>query len=907
MSTLDNFKKEAKRWLRALRSGDVSARQRLDRTWRSAPAQPVLRDLQHALALEHGFRDWRELKQQAEDQSRPLRATLDASRVATFLELACWDHHTHGAGDHRMHDRGAQRHLAQHPDIAHHDLYCAIVCGNLAYVRDALREHPEAARAAGGARGWTPLLYLTYTRLTHQPTIDNALAIARLLLDHGANPNDFYPAGDSQYSCLVGAAGEGEQNSPRQPYALELYRLLLDRGAGPYDIQVLYNTHFSGDMIWWLDPTYEHTVKLGRKADWDDPDWRMLNMGGYGPGAFFIINTAIRRNKPELAAWALARGANPNLPAGPSTHPKFHPRQSLYQTATLLESHEIAGLLVRHGATVTPPVLRPEEEFIAACMRLDRPAVASMLAAHPEYLRSHLALFEAARRDRADVVALLLDLGVPIEIEDPGKARALHHAAGHDALRVAQLLIDRGAEIDPRESNWNATPIGWASHSDHTRMLDLLSRHSRNVWTLAFRGYVDRLREVLRERPELARQTSRDGITPLWWLPDDDAKAMEVVELLLAAGADPAQRSTQGATAAGWARKRGMTAVAERLAGPDEEPRPFVTRIPVPEPGPADVPVEMRTPFPIALRDGAVALTTDVWAMLTAARDGNLAAVEALAGRCDALIVCAYNYMPPIHLAVREGHVEVVRYLAERGAVNPKYHTYPYQETLLTIAADRGFTEIHSIVEAHSTPNDPSRPEEESGSIDYQKDAERRRFEQLVDENALGPVEDLLQKRPELATDPFAFWSEGILMMPAHDQRRDMLDLLLRYGARVPDVTKWGREYYFKWHEVGVMLLERGMNPNHMNCHHTTLLHDMAQLGDVRRAALLLDHGATIDAVDREFQSTPLGFAARWGHRDVVRLLLDRGADRHAAGADWAVPAEWARRKGHATIAADLA
>jgi hypothetical protein len=326
-----------------------------------------------------------------------------------------------------------------------------------------------------------------------------------------------------------------------------------------------------------------------------------------------------------------------------------------------------------------------------------------------------------------------------------------------------------------------------------------------------------------------------------------------------------------------------------------------------PEPAPSDVPVEMRTPFPIELRGGVTALTTDVWSMLTAARDGNLAAVEALADRCDALVVCAYNYMPPIHLAVREGHVEVVRYLADRGAVNPKYHTYPYQETLLTIAADRGFTEIHRIVEAHSTPNDPSRPEEESGSIDYQKDAERRRLEQLVDENALGPVEDLLQKRPELAADPFAFWSEGILMMPAHDQRRDMLDLLLRYGAKVPDVTKWGREYYFKWHEIGAMLLERGMNPNHMNCHHTTLLHDMAQLGDVRRAALLLDHGAAIDAVDREFQSTPLGFAARWGHRDVVRLLLDRGADRHAAGADWALPVEWARRRGHATIAADLA
>ena len=43
--------------------------------------------------------------------------TLTRSR-ATFLEFACWDHHVHGKGDHRMYDRAAQRQLAQHPEIA---------------------------------------------------------------------------------------------------------------------------------------------------------------------------------------------------------------------------------------------------------------------------------------------------------------------------------------------------------------------------------------------------------------------------------------------------------------------------------------------------------------------------------------------------------------------------------------------------------------------------------------------------------------------------------------------------------------------------------------------------------------------------------------------------------------------
>jgi ankyrin repeat protein len=288
-------------------------------------------------------------------------------------------------------------------------------------------------------------------------------------------------------------------------------------------------------------------------------------MGGYGPGAYFILNAAIRRNRPDVAEWALAHGANPNLPSG-YTHRKFNPRWTLEQAARLMGRVAIADLLLAHGADPQHRPLQGEELFIAACMRLDRAEAARLAQEHPEYLRSHLAMFEAAKLDRPDVIALLLDLGVPLEIADKSNTRALHQAAAHNALRAAQFLIDRGAEIDPRETSWGATPIGWAGHHDHPEMLALLARYSRNVWTLAFRGLEERLREVLREQPELAKQVSPEGITPLWWLPEDESKAMAIVEMLLAAGADPAVKSRDGHTAADWAWNRGMMAVAQRLA-----------------------------------------------------------------------------------------------------------------------------------------------------------------------------------------------------------------------------------------------------------------------------------------------------------------------------------------------------
>jgi uncharacterized protein len=566
MNTLDNLRKSAKRWLKAVRANDPEARNRLARLYPEASETPTLRDIQHALALEHGHASWIELKKavNAEADDHPVLpdGRTHVERVALFLDMACWDHHVHGKGDHRMYDQAALRLLENHPEIARDSLYTAVVCGDLEEVDRLLAERPEAANEPGGARGWPPLLYLCYARFSHQPTITNAVAIAKALLDKGADPNAYYMAGDSRYTALVGAAGEGEQDSPRQPQAESLYRLLLERGAGPYDIQVLYNTHFSGDVLWWLELTYAATLKQSRKTDWDDPNWPMLDMGGYGRGAYFLLRVAITKNDLPLAKWLLERGASPNAR---SSHPKFKNKFTLYEEAVLLEATEIAELLLRYGAKRSTPELNEEQKFIDACFRLDRAEAQALLAKHPEYHQSTLAMFAAAQRDRTDVVELLLDLGVPIEVASKTNQRTLHQAAGDNALSVVRLLIDRGAEVDPIETQWGAPPIGWAAHGDRIETLAFLSRFSRSIWTLAFRGFVDRVREVLDENPALARLADSNGITPLWWLPDDESKALKIVDLLIAHGADPKLKSKEGRTAADWAMTRGMVKVVERL------------------------------------------------------------------------------------------------------------------------------------------------------------------------------------------------------------------------------------------------------------------------------------------------------------------------------------------------------
>ena len=591
-STLENLKREAKRWLKALRENAVDARARLERALSNAPEHPTLRDVQHALAREHGLSGWTELTGQL-GQHRPADAPT-AELVARFIENACPDHHVRGAPAHVRARHTAMRILERYPSIAHASFYTEIVCGDLAAVEQALAgdtalasrksSEPGTGRTGVGnsedldgdigAKGWEPLSYLCFARLPLAAANDNALAIVRALLDRGADPNVFFMAGDSRYTPLAGVIGEGEEDRPPHQQRDALVRLLLERGAEPFDKQVIYNIHFHGNVLWFLELIYDTSVRQGRKYAWDDPSWSMLDMGGYGSGARWHLDIAIDKNDVRLAEWCLAHGASAT--AEPARDKRF-PQVSLYENAVRKGRGPIADLLVRHGATPTEVVLSDIDALVAAALRLDRAAVRQHLATHPEFLRAPNALFAAAREGRADVVELLLDLGTSPNVENAQKERALHIAAYNNALRVAELLIARGAEADPVASSYDNTPLGAASYYQHATMIELLGRHSRDVWELTYCGIVDRLSDVLREQPERARVVA-GGQTPLMWLPPHDAAvAMQVAGLLLTYGADPTLRNNEGMTAADRADRLGLFDVAEMLrhaASPHDRPGP---------------------------------------------------------------------------------------------------------------------------------------------------------------------------------------------------------------------------------------------------------------------------------------------------------------------------------------------
>jgi ankyrin repeat protein len=547
-ATLDTLKKDAKRWLKALREGEPVAAERLRAAWSDAPARPGLREVQHALAREHGFASWAALKEALADRAL---AALGPDELAAIVLRGVWDD-----GDRAAAARIARR----HPELARHSVHAAVVFGDLDEVRRRLADDPAGARQKGGPKEWEPLLYLAYSRLPVPAASDNALEIATLLLDNEADPNVWFNDGwDNPFKALTGVIGLGEGLRPPHPRDRELAGLLVERGADPYDTQALYNTSIAGDDTFWLDFLWQRSAARGEEHRWAST--KETSLGGTKMNSLdYLLGNAVSSRHFARTRWLLEHGADPNGRNAYSKRPH-------HEIAQLQGSSEIAALLEKHGAR--PVKLAGHFAFHAACMRMDEAEARRLLARHPAYLRDPSPLLYAAEQNRTDVLRLALDLGLPVDLAAPNGQRALHSAAGAGALDAIRLLIDAGADIDRRGGDYKATPLGHGVFWKNPAVIALIAPLSRDPHDLAWAGWADRLRTVLAEQPELANAISPRGVTPLFSLPDDEDMAARVVDVLLASGADRHARNAEGETPEQAARRRGLDDAAELLAGED--------------------------------------------------------------------------------------------------------------------------------------------------------------------------------------------------------------------------------------------------------------------------------------------------------------------------------------------------
>ena len=179
-------------------------------------------------------------------------------------------------------------------------------------------------------------------------------------------------------------------------------------------------------------------------------------------------------------------------------------------------------------------------------------------------------------------------------------------------------------------------------------------------------------------------------------------------------------------------------------------------------------PNELKLNLQMEISNGVISTTGKVWNILVASKNGDLEEVKKMVDECPELIYAQYNYTPPIHFAVREGHLNLVKYLLSNGAHDPDYKIYPFLDSLLIIAQDRGYNDIALMLQEYVDKSGAQKFHKgDNGKIYYNRTEIQLEFQTAVDDEDLEKAEKILKEHPEFALDETYFWGEGILLFAA--------------------------------------------------------------------------------------------------------------------------------------------
>ena len=257
-----------------------------------------------------------------------------------------------------------------------------------------------------------------------------------------------------------------------------------------------------------------------------------------------------------------------------------------------------------------------------------------------------------------------------------------------------------------------------------------------------------------------------------------------------------------------------------------------------------------------------------------AASEGNIQRLHALfdAG-CD-VDLSDKNQVTPLLSAAKEGHVECVRFLLQCGAnVNQKgkFGRGRTGWTVAHYAAVQGNMEMLLLSLDASCDTEVTNSD---GDTPLMCAAER---------GHTACVQLLLQRGATARIRTRSGYTP--VRHAAERGDKEMLLALLDAGCEVDTADCCGytplmRAVVSGHTDCVQLFLQRGANVHVKNSYEceSTLAHLAAGLGKKEMLLALLGAGCEVDATDR-YGDTPLTYAAKRGHTDCVRLLLQRGAD----------------------------
>lgn len=431
-------------------------------------------------------------------------------------------------------------------------------------------------------------------------------------------------------------------------------------------------------------------------------------------------------------------------------------------------------------------------------------------------------------------------------------------AAKEGDVTTALERLRQGADVSARDST-GTTALHWAVFNESVGLVrqlldagaDPLAANSYGSTPLAEAAVTGNVAvlQALVDAGANIDAPGADGQTPLMIVARTDDTA--AAELLLGAGADVnAREHWKGQTALMWAAARGRWAMVRLLVahGADVDARSTVHEW-----------KRQTTVFPRAKYLPSGGLTP----LLFAAREGCVKCADALVSAGADPNLPDPDEVTPLLMALVNAQFDTARILIDAGANVNKWDWW-------------GRTPLYAAVDYNTIPTGgrPDRPSADSAtSLDI--------IEMLLEAGAnpnpqlklLPPFRNVLDDR---GADPILGIGATPLIRAAKAGDTAAVELLLAHGA-LTDLPEAGG--------VTPLMAAAGLKSYSIDTRGRYVTEPQA-LETVR---LLLDAGARIDATDG-FGQTALHGAAYRGWNDVVRYLVERGADLLVADNDGHTP-----------------
>ena len=271
---------------------------------------------------------------------------------------------------------------------------------------------------------------------------------------------------------------------------------------------------------------------------------------------------------------------------------------------------------------------------------------------------------------------------------------------------------------------------------------------------------------------------------------------------------------------------------------------------------------------------------TEVWEMITAAIRGDLDTIQQLAAKDARLVNCSHQSRSALHFAVQENRVDVVKFLLRKGADATFRSGNPWHERPITIAEERGYTELKALFETHLAEK-------------HQVSGDGERIAEAIREREVDRVRAMLDAEPTLIEAGDARGNQPI-HWAALTRNMKIVDLLLERGADInskrPDGARpldlTNGDYWYRKgrdvpkiavaaHQVFVgYLVAKGADYD---------ISVAAKVGDTERVRALLEENTglanRVPDYCTYYNAPPLVNALVRGHTETVKVLLEYGAD----------------------------